>query len=358
MNALTVFNFQNILIAFAAGGKEENPGCNFLDIRKNLHNLLDILYSLNISPSTDTLNAVFMFAAEIKNPDNNCELEKTLKRNMEDAKIAFADIRKFNSSVPLESILCLVNRNMNFHPAHIGGAEDWYALFRRCWYKKFDLMMAKFAEDEKRIQLEEDAALFLNIQGRAELYNYRDGLWGKNTSVKFKGSAGFIKVFMTVIFLKVLIKPLKLVLIDGQFYKEQNRLDYNSSYRTLVDVVDLIQNLDNSLSPDGEYLSRVENIKLEDKEETVDGLKLFVDKEFGKIISNFNQALGLLIDVVSGIVQGDMGGVYDTLSNLGYIGKGENKNLISQLNDIRFKLDEARNISYQLYDLENLKEIY
>ena len=31
---------------------------------------------------------------------------------------------------------------------------------------------------------------------------------------------------------------------------------------------------------------------------------------------------------------------------------GENKNLIAQLNDIRFRMDEARNIAHQLYDLE------
>ncbi|MCF6334794.1 MAG: DUF5312 domain-containing protein [Spirochaetales bacterium] len=59
-----------------------------------------------------------------------------------------------------------------------------------------------------------------------------------------------------------------------------------------------------------------------------------------------------MIDVLSGIVQGEMGGVYDTLSNLGYIGKGENKNLIAQLSDIRFRLKEALSISFQLYDVE------
>ncbi|RKX81729.1 MAG: hypothetical protein DRP58_11445 [Spirochaetes bacterium] len=356
LNALTVYNFENIISAFGLDEKGETYSCNFLEIRKALHNLLDILFSLNVSPSTDTLNAVFMFAEEIKNPYESTELEKTLKQNMEDAKIAFESIRKFNSNIPLESILCLVNRNMNFHPAHIGGAEDWYALFRRFWYKKFDLLMEKFAEEEKKIQLEEDAAFFLNIQGKAYLQNYRDGLWGKNSRVKFQGTAGFIKIFMTVVFPKELIRPLKLVLIDGQFYKEQNRLDYNSSYSTLIDVVDLIKKLDASLSADGEYLSQIEKMKLEqdeDREDFINDTKNYIDKEFGKIITNFNQALGLLIDVISGIVQGEMGGKYDTLSNLGYIGKGENKNLIAQLNDIRFKLDEARSISHQMYDLEN-----
>jgi len=357
LNALAVFNFENISSAFNLEGKGEGVSCSFIDIRKSLHQLIDILFSLNISPSTDTLNAVFMFSEELKNPDSTDDLEKILKRNMAKANSSLDYIRKFNTQIPLESILCLVNRNMNFHPAHIGGAEDWYALFRRFWFKKFDYMMEKYTEDEKRLQLEEDAAFFLNLTSKTVLPYYREGLWGKGSVVKFKSTIGFIHAFMVGIFQKELIKPLKLVLIDGQFYKEQNRLDYNSSYRILIDVLDLIKKIENSLSSDGEYYSRFQKLNsennVEDKQSEIQELKLFVDNEFGKIIVNFNEALALIINVISGIVQGEMGGVYDTLSNLGYIGKGENKNLITQLNDIRFKLDEAKNISYQLYDLEN-----
>ncbi|MCK5154057.1 MAG: hypothetical protein KAQ93_06820, partial [Spirochaetales bacterium] len=231
----------------------------------------------------------------------------------------------------------------------------------RFWYKKFDFMMDKFSEGEKRMQLEEDASFFLNLPGKAVLANYSDNLWGKGTFVKYKATVGFIEAFMSVIFPRELVKPLKLVLIDGQFYKEQNRLDYNSSYRTLIDVVDLIAKMDNSLSSDGEYLTQFNKLqsesKNEDTEEELKDLKIYVDKEFDKIIVNFNKALGTIINVISGIVQGEMGGVYDTLSNLGYIGKGENKNLMTQLNDIRFKLDEAKSISYQLYDLEKALKV-
>lgn len=361
LNTLTVFNFDNILLAFAPDGQGDSISCSFVDIRKSLHQLIDILFSLNVSPSIDTLNAVFMFSEEIKHPNNNENLEKTLKQNMEDANFSLDIIRKFNSNIPLESILRLVNRNMNFHPAHIGGAEDWYALFRRFWYKKFDFMMEKFTEGEKRMQLEEDAAFFLNLTGKVVLSNYRDGLWGPGSVVKYKATAGFIEAFMSGIFLRELNKPLKLVLIDGQFYKEQNRLDYNSSYSLLIDVVDLILKIDNSLSETGEYQSSYKNLvsqsENEENKEEIKELKFYVDKEFEKIVVNFNKALGLLINVISGIVQGEMGGVYDTLSNLGYIGKGENKNLLTQLNDIRFKLDEAKNISYQLYDLEKALKV-
>ena len=361
LNVLTEFNFDNLSLAFAPDDQGESISCTFIDIRKPLHQLMDTLFSLNVSPSIDTLNAVFMFSEEIKHPNSNNDLEKTLKLNMEDANFSLDAIRKFNSTIPLESILCLVNRNMNFHPAHIGGAEDWYALFRRFWFKKFDFMMGKFTEGEKRLKLEEDAAFFLNLTGKAILTNYRDDLWGKGSFVKYKATIGFIKAFMTGIFPREINKPLKLVLIDGQFYKEQNRLDYNSSYSALIDVVDFIQKIDNSLSSNGEYYSSFIKMKKENKNEDnnkeIEDLKSFVDKEFNKIIVKFNEALNLLINVISGIVQGEMGGIYDTLSNLGYIGKGENKNLITQLNDIRFKLDEAKNISYQLYDLEKLHKV-
>ena len=92
--------------------------------------------------------------------------EKLIKMNLEEANITLDTIRKFNSEVPLESILCLVNHNMNYQPSHIGGAEDWHALFRRFWYKKFDTMMETYMEREKKQQLEEDAAFFLNISNK------------------------------------------------------------------------------------------------------------------------------------------------------------------------------------------------
>jgi len=356
LHTLSIFNFEIITSAFTYEEAEDGYICNFSDIRKPLHGLIDILFSLNILPAVDTLNAVFMFENELSQSKNMDDLEKLLKLKMGKADTAFTTIRDFNTKIPLNSILCLVNRNMNFSPAHIGGAEDWYVLFRRFWYKKFDILMEKYIEHEKKLQLEADASFFLNISAKAVLSNYKKGLWSEGESVKFEASAGFIYTFMNKIFNKDLNKSLKLVLIDGQFYKEQNRLDFNKSYSTITETLDRIKLLNNKLSPNGEYLSQIDKLDPKIVDESVENSKdeiiNFVDKEFETIIIAFNEALGLLIDVIFGIVQGEMGGVYDTLSNLGYIGKGENKNLISQLNDIRFKLDEARNISYGLYDLE------
>ena len=181
-------------------------------------------------------------------------------------------------------------------------------------------------------------------------------MWADGKSVKFEATVGFIYTFIDKIFNRELNKALKLILIDGQFYKEQNRMDYNKSYGTIIETFDKIKLLNNKLSVNGEYFSQINKLDQEIGDESgknqINEIINFVDQEFKKIIISFNEALSLLIDVIFGIIQGEMGGAYDTLSNLGYIGKGENKNLISQLNDIRFKLDEARNISYQLYDLE------
>ena len=354
--SLSVYNFERVISSFTYDKDNNTYSCDFIEIRKPLHSLIDILFSLNILPAVDSLNAVFMFENELTKSDNTDDLEKLLKLRMKKANAAFTTIRDFNLKIPLKSILCLVNRNMNFSPAHIGGAEDWYVFFRRFWYRKFDILMGQYIEHEKKIELEDNAAFFLNNSGKAVLSNYKKGLWSETESVKFEASAGFIYTFMNTIFNRELNKALKLVLIDGKFYKEQNRLDYNQSYKTITEILDKIMLLDNKLSPNGEYLSQIDKLNseiIDDSEENPKNEIInFVDKEFEAIILSFNETLGLLINVIFGIVQGEMGGVYDTLSNLGYIGKGENKNLISQLNDIRFKLDEARNISYGLYDLE------
>jgi len=354
--SLSVYNFERIISSFVHDKDNDTFSCDFIEIRKPLHGLIDILFSLNILPSVDTLNAVFMFEHELTKTDSTEDLEKLLNLRMEKADKFFTAIRDFNLKIPLNSILCLVNRNMNFSPAHIGGAEDWYVFFRRFWYRKFDILMGQYIEKEKKLELEANAAFFLNNAGKAVLTNYKKGLWSETESVKFEASAGFIYTFMNTIFTRELNKALKLVLIDGQFYKEQNRLDYNKAYRTLIETVDKIKLLNDKLTPNGEYLSQINelNTKIIDDvgENPKNEIISFVDKEFETIIIAFNESLGLLINVIFGIVQGEMGGVYDTLSNLGYIGKGENKNLVSQLNDIRFKLDEARKISYGLYDLE------
>ncbi len=356
LHVLSNFNFDRIISAFAYDEAEDGYSCNFTDIRKPLHSLTDILFSLNILPAVDTLNALFMFEHESAKSENTDDLEKILKLKMSIVDKTFTIIRNFNTKIPLNSILCLVNRNMNFSPAHIGGAEDWYVLFRQYWYREFDILMDKYIEEKKRIQLEEDAAFFLNISGKAVLSHYKKGLWADGKSVKFEATVGFIYTFIDKIFNRELNKALKLILIDGQFYKEQNRMDYNKSYGTIIETFDKIKLLNNKLSVNGEYFSQINKLDQEIGDESgknqINEIINFVDQEFKKIIISFNEALSLLIDVIFGIIQGEMGGAYDTLSNLGYIGKGENKNLISQLNDIRFKLDEARNISYQLYDLE------
>jgi hypothetical protein len=357
LNTLASFNFGKIISSFGADGLDNNLSCSFSNIRKSLHQLIDILFSLNISPSIDTLNAIFIFGSEITESYKKENLEGLLKIKMEQVNTSMEVIRRFNKEIPIQSILCLVNRNMNFQPVHIGGAEDWYALFRRFWFKKFDVMMDKYIENEKKVQLVEDAAFFLNSSGKAILTNYRIGMWEQNNHVKYEACVGFISKFISEIFLKELVKPLKLVLIDGQFYKEQNRLDYNKSYSTIIDTNEAIKRIENSLTENGnyylQYLKLISNDKKDSVYDSLNELYTSIDNEFETIIKSFNNAITILIDVVSGIVQGEMGGVYDTLSNLGYIGKGENKNLISQLNDIRFKMDEAKNISYQLYDLEN-----
>jgi hypothetical protein len=57
-------------------------------------------------------------------------------------------------------------------------------------------------------------------------------------------------------------------------------------------------------------------------------------------------------NIIGGILFGDVGGRYDTLSNLGYIGRNENKNLSQKLSAIKTKIEVFLGILTDLFDTE------
>ena len=62
--------------------------------------------------------------------------------------------------------------------------------------------------------------------------------------------------------------------------------------------------------------------------------------------------LGLLISVLKGILHGESGGRFDTLSNISYIGGSENAKLRDKLEIALNQAEQARNIMNELFDLE------
>ncbi len=359
---LVMFPFEKLLSSFEKRGGGQALSAPIFDIRSSLLELTQVVFSVKQPPSENVMKALFLFNLQnsIENEESE-EVERRLNSMLRQTEEAIAYIRFFHVHVPLLTLSRLVLRNVEYLPEQVSGGEDWFVLFKQFWYQRFDQRMKGYSEAYKRNQLIESAKDFLKQQSLTEVRYYNNIGTQYGLQPRFLKTIGLIRGFMDTFFISEMNSPLKLVLIDGEFYKEQNREEYNDAYNGILWVSDRIDNLEMSLSSEGEVGKRLAGI---DNEAATDRQKAGkiqqvinnVDVQVEEIITKTIEYVTQLKNVIGGILYGDMGGRYDTLSNMGYIGRNENKNLQQKLSSINKKLESFLDILSQLYDAEKRLE--
>jgi hypothetical protein len=327
------------------------------EVRVPLFEFNTVLHSLEPLPDEETLKTFFMFDMQKELEEREFNAAEQLVNLMDRLSRAFALIRDLFKGMRINDLCKIMSRNLNYQPGSISGGEDWFRIYRKFWEKRIDKVLGRFVEEEKRNQIITEAAKYLKRNELPLLDYYRSGSLPMEVQPRFSISLSFIRAFVKDLYLQELHSPLKLVLIDGQFYKDQNREDYNESYSGILKVIDEIKYIDSALSPEGAVRRSIDQIAKEMAvmkvlRRKIEGKIGELDREAERIIVAFQDNLRRLTDVLGGIVEGDMGGRFDTLSNLGYIGKNDNKNLLKRLRSIREVLEKTLVISRDLFDIE------
>lgn len=355
------FQYDKMLIHFEKRPAEKMEAL-LSDVRSPLVDLTHILFSLKAPPPEELMQLVFMFyLQDVMEDGENEEFERRLSGLLRQTEECMAYIRYFHAHMPLLDLTRLIMRNLEYIPPAPPGGEDWFVLFKQFWYERFESAMRKYADEYKRRMMIEKAKDFLKAATFPEIILYSN--IGKNLKLRpdYAKTIGFIRGFLDKLFIPDMNSPLKLILIDGEFYKEQNREEYNEAFNGILWVNDRITTLEKMLASDGEYGLRVGLIEHEIPSENkrikkIEALISEVDIQMEEVISKTLQNTTLLKNVIGGVLYGDMGGRYDTLSNMGYIGRNENRNLKQKLGNIQKKIETFLDILAQLYDSENQAE--
>lgn len=355
LGVLLKFDFDRILNAFGPGSGKSGKSCRFSEVRKSIKELSNILHSLKYPPEQELFKAVFYYYM-IQNNSDPEDIE-SLNSYLETAENSMNAIRIFNKRVPMDNILKIIYRNINYNSVEISGGEDWYALYKKFWYKRFEVAMLKFTQEKKKTELLNENLNLLKAKSIQYLNYYRSGIWGDETYARFENSAAVVNTFLLSLYAQELLPALKLILEDGKFYKEQNQRDYAASYTSVTQTLEKLKIIDSSLAPGGEYSQEIKTIKESDENDLIkiDRIKKLFQKVDGKveeILREFISALSMMGRILNGITHGDIGGPYDTLSNLGYIGKGKNNDLISVLVKIGYTIDRFLDHFSSLFDVE------
>ncbi len=353
---LSSFSWNHVQKLFVRAEGSGTLRCSFPDLRPYLVELTNILFSMTVPPGPIALQAIFMFA-DADEQERDDSSEEYLKKMIGKSNNALSQMRNLVSLVPLIDIMKLISRNLSYAPKKIGGGEDWFVVFRTFWHNRSLKLYEQYTLEKKRKFLEEEMKGFVRAESVKSLHYYQSGIWGKEIQVQYPLTLGFIQTFQNSMYEREILPTLKIILINGEFYKKQNREDFTWAVETIKKVSEQIGLMEEQLTVKGEIGKEVGKIKKEmtplrirllEIKEQLKNADIIAEEVFRATQKNFQ----LLIDLLKGILYGEVGGRYDTLRNLAYISQKEGESLRQALPKVLANLEVALKLIQQSFDLE------
>lgn len=344
---LCMFPYDKLLGRFSKRERDGQMTCSLGKLKDLLVELGNHLISLREPPEASTIHALFLFLYRKEVTSREEDIEEKLKRQFERTNIALQNIRHFYRNVPLIDILKYVLNDLNYYPDSDKGSGNWFTSYKNYWHESLDARYRSFLAERKKKQLISDAAKFLQEPVFPLLHKYRAGTHSLLFQPKYQYTLAFLDRFIKKYLGQKYKKELQTILIDGEFYKPQNRQDFTDAYNTLFQLEQRIQFIESSLSLEGGPGERIaaadrELIPKALKKKKIDTIVEVLERENAEAVRNCTKALTELYNVVNGILYGEVGGRYDTLSNLSYLGGSDNKGFKSKLDSIISIMSEAK----------------
>jgi len=345
LKELSSFLFDRLSSAFAHDAQIKGLSAPTYLVLDQLYALNNILYSLQDPPSMALLETLFIFLLQERNVESPVDLQEELKALLSRAEEALGRIRQFNKRIPLTAIIRCASRNLLYLPQPITGGEDWFAVYRDYWKKLVDERYTHFIHEKHRRELVEELKEFFKGNNIKKLQYAAEGRNSEGITVRGAFSLAYLLTFYSVLFVEEINKALKPILIDGEFYKKENRAEFTEAYNELLKLGDTIRTFDQKLSPTGDIgkrydIARQEITALSVKRRKIQTLEMEASDEAAEIIDRAGKALKSLIAVLGGILKGEAGGRYDSLVNLGSLA-GKNGSYLTVLKHIQEKLERA-----------------
>jgi len=345
LKKLSSFLFDRFLGAFqtnAAGLKE----MSMYAASDQLAELAAILCSLDQPPSLRLMEAIIGFAFNDDIGAEGFNLEEAVGRELANAEKALAVIRGFNARVPIEDILKVSNDDPNWQCASTGGGEDWFAIFKSYWRDRVDHRFLRFSAERRVAQLDSDIQALVGKDTPSWFQYMSESGNEKSPPVRFARSLRFLEAFYHQTFLSDVNKSLKVVLLEGEFYKRDNRLEFTDAYNEMLQIGDALKRLDSRLSMDGELglaysQARSELASIQVKKRKVESAVKAADSEAESILARASDAMGRMQEILKAILSREARGRYDSLSNLAQIDGKANKDFQRGLEASKFKLEKA-----------------
>jgi hypothetical protein len=356
LKELSSFLYDRLITGFQFDAAMNGAACSANLVKGQLIALNNILFSLKEVPSPALLSTLFIFSLREKFDSKDEKVNQELQKLMVQTEKSLAVIRNFNKQTPLTLILRCIMRDPSYEPVEMPGGEDWFFILRNYWKKMIEENYSSYFVQVKRNEIDKTFERFF---GGADVVRI------ENTPTDDSGIVldnallfSFLLTFYKRIFLTEMNQVLRPILIDGEFIKKENRLDFTESYNELIKMEDGINVLVKKTAPGGDYSNRYQQLNIDvvspvTRRRKMQVLEDEIETESNEIARKSKSALELMNLVIHGILFPVEGSNYASLANLSTMLGKANREFLAELKETSEKMTLATDLVDNIMSLKS-----
>jgi hypothetical protein len=321
LKALSTFSFDRIILNFTADSASGRLVCKGRFVKDILIFLQNVLFSLKQVPSMTLLESLFVFSLQERSGESPLDITLEMRRLLSMAENALMIIRDFNRDVPLTLILRCISRNMGLVPELIGGGEDWFIAYREYWKRQVDTQFSEYQRMHRYNELTNALHQFLKGGALKPLGYAVSPYTSDGFPLPEAMALSFLMTFYSDVFIPDIYLILRTILIEGDFYRVENRTQFTEIYNEIVLLEDAILQFDAQLSPEGMYgkyyfSSNLEPVSGFLKRRKVQQVIEETSLEAQGIITAAKQTIAEMIKTLEGFIRKESSGTHNALVNI------------------------------------------
>ena len=346
LHALTDFDFGDMLACFEPVGNDGDRRCDVGHLRAPLQELGRVLKGLATPPSAAFVEALVLFDGDLGRTDQ--DLESVLAQRTEGMQRRLDIVRGFARRVPLFDIIRYVVGDLSYQLPKPAGGQGWKNRVRRFWSQRMESLFQLYSFERKKEDLLAQAR---ELIGDAEVnppahYPARPGRRDGTHAT----SLALLEALLRQVREGGYAAALKTLFVQGAFYKEENRAEFNEYYGGLEDLLNAVEAFSVRIGDGGDLQASVTEAGQESDE--VEFALDRVDEAADRLVRRGVETLHGLSELLRGVLYGEVGGRYDTLSNLDEVAGRGNRAFRGRLDEVLSFVKSAASVLSSMYDVE------
>ncbi|MDP3176349.1 MAG: DUF5312 family protein, partial [Spirochaetaceae bacterium] len=225
------------------------------------------------------------------------------------------------------------------------------------WRERIERQLDAWRKDKRYRELQHEILDFVGIQGASGFVNISREERDSGPAIGLELALTFLDSFYKGPFVREMNRTLKILLVEGEFYRKDNRIEFTDAYDALLRLPEKLSAFDSRLAPDGDlgkawFMARNEIGPSPLRKRKAQAIARSAEEEAEEIVRRAADSFISLARIVRGILKGEAGGRYDSLSNLYYIDGRANKDFLRALEKARDRCERAHALLTELSGLD------